>query len=101
MNRAPPPRGRPQGQRRADLRNWVNGYGRFTLGELVRATAWPVNAASMAVCRALNSGDLQRVGTQRVAHAKRPVAVYEPVRSHAPEPQGAALLAQALRGWGG
>ena len=91
----PPRRGRPATRRDA-LATWVNGHGRFTMGEFARAVGWPVRDANNALHRAQSAGVLRQCGTVRTPQAKRPVAVYEPVAAPA---QGFLTLDAALRAW--
>jgi len=70
-------RGRPVGNKRVQLSQWVSGNGEFTMGQLARSMNWKLTDANNNICRAVKAGEVLCVGERSVPGAKRPVAVYK------------------------
>ncbi len=69
-------RGRPAGAKREALSTWVDGQGRFTMGQAVRSLNWTMRDANDTIRRAIERGELTRTGSMHQPGCKRPVAVY-------------------------
>jgi hypothetical protein len=89
--------GRPVGDKRQALAQWVNAQGRFTMRQLVRGLGWSMRDADNHLRLALRRQELQVIGKVAQPGCKRKVALYAPAQVHV---LGANALKLAIARWG-
>lgn len=68
--------GRPAGQKRQALSQWVTAHERFTMGQLVRGLGWTVRDANDTIRRAIDRKELTVADKVPQPGCKRKVALY-------------------------
>ena len=68
--------GRPAGQKRQALSQWVSSHTHFTMGQLVRGLGWTMLDADNAIRRAIRRNELAVVDKVPQPGCKRKVALY-------------------------
>ncbi len=86
--------GRPAGQKRQALSQWVTVHGRFTMGQLLRGTGWTMRDANNVIRRAMAAQQLQVVDKVEQPGCKRKVALYAPA-----DLMGCKSLSAAMASW--
>ena len=86
--------GRPAGQKRKALSQWVRTNHQFTMGQLVRGLGWTMKEADNAICRAIARKELTVVGKLPQPGCKRKVALYAPA-----DLMGCKSLSAAMASW--
>ena len=86
--------GRPAGQKRQALSQWVSTHQRFTMGQLVRGLGWTMKEADNAIFRAIARKELTVADKVPQPGCKRKVALYA-----RPDLMGGQALGAAMAGW--
>ena len=86
--------GRPAGQKRQALSQWVTAHEHFTMGQLVRGLGWTMKEADNAICRAIARKELTVADKVPQPGCKRKVALYA-----RPDPMGGQALGAAMASW--
>ncbi len=83
--------GRPAGQKRQALSQWVTAHERFTMGQLVRGLGWTMRDANNVIRRAMAAKQLKVVDKIEQPGCKRKVALYAPADLVGSETLNAAM----------
>ena len=86
--------GRPAGQKRQALSQWVSTNHQFTMGQLVRGLGWSICDADNAIRRAIARKELTVADKVPQPGCKRKVALYA-----RPDLMGGQALGAAMAGW--
>lgn len=86
--------GRPTGQKRQALSQWVSTHQRFTMGQLVRGLGWSVRDANDTIRRAIDRQELTVADKVPQPGCKRKVALYAQ-----PCTVGGQALGAAMASW--
>jgi hypothetical protein len=87
--------GRPAGDKRQALSQWVTAHGRFTMGQLMRGLGWTMRDANDTIRRALDRNDLKVIDKVEQPGCKRKVALYAPASLLGSETLNAAMASWA------
>lgn len=87
--------GRPAGEKRQALSQWVSTHHQFTMGQLVRGMGWTIKEADNAICRAIARKELIVADKVPQPGCKRKVALYARPDGHGGQALGAAMAAWA------
>ncbi len=87
--------GRPAGDKRQALFQWVTAHGRFTMGQLLRGTGWTMKEADNTIQRALAAKQIKVVDKVEQPGCKRKVALYAPACLMGSETLNAAMASWA------
>lgn len=68
--------GRPAGQKRQALSQWVSAHHQFTMGQLVRGLGWSMCDANNVIRRAMAAKQIKVVDKIEQPGCKRKVALY-------------------------
>ena len=91
-------RGRPRGHQRGALAELLRQRSRLRVRDVMHGLGCTLDQADKLVRRACDAREIERVGSERADGAKRPVAVYAPVRAGV-DAEGGLALAMAMRAW--
>ncbi len=83
--------GRPAGEKRQALSQWVSVRGRFTMGQLVRELNWSMRDANNTIRRAVERQELLVADHVPQHGCKRRVAVYTRAESNPSHSLSAAV----------
>lgn len=86
--------GRPAGQKRQALSQWVSAHHQFTMGQLVRGLGWTVRDANDTIRRAIDRKELTVADKVPQPGCKRKVALYAST-----DPMGGQALGAAMASW--
>lgn len=86
--------GRPAGEKRRALSQWVSAHNQFTMGQLVRGLGWSVRDADNAIRRAIRRNELTVADKVPQPGCKRKVALYARA-----DLLGAQTLSTAMAAW--
>lgn len=86
--------GRPAGQKRQALSQWVSTNHQFTMGQLVRGLGWTMKEADNVIRRAMAAKQLKVVDKIDQPGCKRKVALYAPA-----DLVGSKTLNAAMASW--
>ncbi len=87
--------GRPAGDKRQALSQWVTAHGRFTMGQLLRGMGWTMKDADNTIRLALQRNELKVVDKVEQPGCKRKVALYAPADLLGSETLNAAMASWA------
>ncbi|MGV0960126.1 MAG: hypothetical protein ACOYB1_09845 [Limnohabitans sp.] len=86
--------GRPAGDKRQALSQWVSTHGHFTMGQVARGLGWSICDADNVLRRALARRELEIIDKVLQPGCKRKVALYARA-----DLLGAQTLNAAMNGW--
>jgi len=86
--------GRPAGDKRQALSQWVTAHSHFTMGQLVRHMGWTMRDANNVIRRAMAAQQIKVVDKVAQPGCKRKVALYAPA-----DLLGAETLSAAMASW--
>lgn len=87
--------GRPAGEKRQALSQWVTTHAHFTMGQVARELGWTIGDADNNLRRALARKELKVVDKVPQPGCKRKVALYAPADLLASETLNAAMASWA------
>lgn len=87
--------GRPAGEKRQALSQWVSVHSQFTMGQLVRGMGWTLRDANDTIRRAIDRKELTVADKVPQPGCKRKVALYARPDGHGGQALGAAMAAWA------
>jgi hypothetical protein len=87
--------GRPAGDKRQALSQWVSSHHQFTMGQLVRGLGWTMRDANNIIRRAMAAQQLKVVDKIEQPGCKRKVALYAPAALVGSETLNAAMASWA------